>query len=113
MGAGLATVLSNLQVVIVLAAAWLIWGERPTRPQLLGVPLALLGVALISGLLGGDAYGSDPVLGTLLGLGVAAAYSAYLLLLRKGRDLDARGRSDHRRDDRLRRLRVHRRRGDR
>ena len=86
LGAGLATVMSNLQVVIVLAAAWLIWGERPSRQQLVGVPLALVGVVLISGVLGGDAYGDDPVLGTMLGLGVAAAYAAYLLLIRRGRD---------------------------
>ena len=86
LGAGLPTVMSNLQVVIVLAAAWLIWGERPSRQQLVGVPLALIGVVLISGVLGGEAYGKDPVLGTLLGLGVAAAYAAYLLLIRRGRD---------------------------
>jgi drug/metabolite transporter (DMT)-like permease len=86
LGAGLATVMSNLQVVIVLAAAWILWGERPSRQQLLGVPLALIGVVLISGVLGGEAYGVDPVLGTILGLGVAAAYSAYLLLIRRGRD---------------------------
>ena len=86
LGAGLATVMSNLQVVIVLAAAWLIWRERPSRWQLVGVPLALVGVVLISGVVGEGAYGVDPIVGTILGLGVAAAYSAYLLLLRKGRD---------------------------
>jgi drug/metabolite transporter (DMT)-like permease len=86
LGAGLATVMSNLQVVIVLVVAWLIWGERPSRQQLIGVPLALGGVVLISGVLGGQAFGADPVLGTILGLGVAAAYAGYLLLLRRGRD---------------------------
>jgi drug/metabolite transporter (DMT)-like permease len=86
LGAGLATVMSNLQVVIVLVAAWLIWRERPSPWQLLGVPLALAGVVLMSGVIGQGAYGADPILGTVLGLGVAAAYSAYLLLLRKGRD---------------------------
>jgi drug/metabolite transporter (DMT)-like permease len=86
LGAGLATVMSNLQVVIVLVAAWLVWRERPSSWQLLGVPLALAGVVLMSGLVGEGAYGADPILGTILGLGVAATYSAYLLLLRKGRD---------------------------
>jgi drug/metabolite transporter (DMT)-like permease len=86
LGAGLATVMSNLQVVIVLVAAWLIWRERPSPWQLLGVPLALAGVVLMSGIVGDGAYGADPILGTMLGFGVAAAYSAYLLLLRKGRD---------------------------
>jgi len=36
--------------------------------------------------LGGDAYGDDPVLGSILGIFVALTYAAYLLLIRKGRD---------------------------
>ena len=86
MGAGLATVLSNLQVVIVLLAAWAIWDERPTAAQAAGVPIALMGIVLISGVLGGDAYGDDPVLGSILGVFVAITYAGYLLLMRKGRD---------------------------
>lgn len=86
MGAGLASVMSNLQVVIVLLAAWLIWNERPTPTQAIGVPIALLGIVLISGVVGGGAYGSDPALGSILGIFVAITYSGYLLLMRKGRD---------------------------
>jgi drug/metabolite transporter (DMT)-like permease len=86
MGAGLASVLSNLQVVVVVIAAWLIWSERPGVAQAVGIPIALVGIVLISGVLGGDAYGQDPVLGSLLGIVVALTYAAYLLLLRKGRD---------------------------
>lgn len=87
MGAGLASVMSNLQVVVVLVAAWLIWGERPSPRQALGIPVALLGIVLISGLLDAGAYGSDPVAGSVLGILVALSYAAYLLLIRKGRDL--------------------------
>jgi drug/metabolite transporter (DMT)-like permease len=86
MGAGLASVLSNLQVVVVVVAAWFIWGERPSAAQAIGIPIALAGIVLISGVLGGDAYGADPVLGSVLGIIVATTYAAYLLLLRKGRD---------------------------
>ena len=39
MGVGLATVMSNLQVVFVLFVAWLVWAERPTAAQVTGVPL--------------------------------------------------------------------------
>jgi drug/metabolite transporter (DMT)-like permease len=85
-GAGLSTVLSNLQVVIVLVAAWLLWGERPATAQLAGVPVALAGVVLISGVVGRDAYGRDPALGVVVGIVVASAYASYLLLIRKGRD---------------------------
>jgi drug/metabolite transporter (DMT)-like permease len=86
MGAGLATVLVNVQVVIVLLAAWLIWAERPTRSQVVGVPIALLGIVLISGALDSAAYGEDPLLGSMLAILTAFAYAGYLLLLRKGRD---------------------------
>ena len=43
-GAGLATVLGNLQVLIVGAVAWLLFGERPSRNTLLAVPVVLVGV---------------------------------------------------------------------
>jgi drug/metabolite transporter (DMT)-like permease len=86
MGAGLASVMSNLQVVIVLLAAWLIWNERPTPTQAIGIPVALLGIVFISGIVGRGAYGTDPALGSALGIFVAITYSGYLLLMRKGRD---------------------------
>jgi drug/metabolite transporter (DMT)-like permease len=85
MGAGLASVMSNLQVVIVVIAAWLIWSERPSTMQAIGVPVALVGIVLISGVFGGDAYGVDPLLGSVLGIFVAITYAGYLLLMRKGR----------------------------
>jgi drug/metabolite transporter (DMT)-like permease len=86
MGAGLSTVMSNLQVVFVLVAAWLIWGERPGASQMAGVPVALAGVVLIAGVLDERPYGRDPGLGVAIGLLVGASYAAYLLLIRKGRD---------------------------
>lgn len=86
MGAGLATVLVNVQVVIVMVAAWLIWGERPSLAQVVAVPIALAGVAFISGLLDAGAYGEDPLLGSVLAILTAVCYAGYLLLLRKGRD---------------------------
>jgi len=83
-GAGLATVLANVQVAIVGLVAWLVLGERPSRATIGAVPVMLFGVVLISGVVGADAYGDDPGLGAALGLLAAAAYSAYLLLLRAG-----------------------------
>jgi drug/metabolite transporter (DMT)-like permease len=53
---------------------------------MIGIPVALFGVFLISGAVGGGAYGADPALGVIVGLGTAAAYAGYLLLIRKGRD---------------------------
>jgi drug/metabolite transporter (DMT)-like permease len=83
-GAGLATVLGNTQVVIVAVLAWLILSERPPTRTLLALPLVLLGVVLISGLVGSGAYGSDPGLGVLLGTLTGFAYAGFLLVLRRG-----------------------------
>jgi drug/metabolite transporter (DMT)-like permease len=83
-GAGLATVLGNLQVIVVGVVAWLLLGERPSRPTLLAVPVVLLGVFLISGAVGGRAYGADPGLGVVLGLCTALCYAGYLLVIRRG-----------------------------
>ncbi|HVM31104.1 MAG TPA: DMT family transporter [Candidatus Limnocylindrales bacterium] len=81
-GAGMATVLGNLQVVIVAIAAWLIFGERPTRRTLAALPIILAGVVLIAGVIGAGTYGIDPPLGVLLGVLTAIAYAAYLLIIR-------------------------------
>ena len=83
-GAGLATVLGNLQVIIVGIVAWLLLGERPSRSMLLALPVVLAGVVLISGVVGGQAYGADPGLGVILGLGTAICYAGYLLVIRRG-----------------------------
>ena len=86
-GAGLATVMGNVQVIFVGAIAWLVLRERPSREALIGVPVAMGGVVLISGIVGGGAYGSNPGLGVIVGLFTAASYAGYLLLIRKGRDV--------------------------
>ncbi len=83
-GAGLATVLGNLQVIVVGFVAWVLLGERPSRATLLALPVVLTGVVLISGAIGGKPYGADPGLGVLLGLGTALCYAGYLLVIRRG-----------------------------
>ena len=83
-GAGLATVLGNLQVLVVAAVAWWLLGERPHAGLLAAVPVLLVGVALVSGALGGETYGRDPQLGVLLGLATSVAYAGFLLVLRHG-----------------------------
>jgi drug/metabolite transporter (DMT)-like permease len=83
-GAGLATVLGNLQVLVVGVVAWLVFGERPSRATLVAVPVVLVGVVLISGVVGSGAYGANPALGVVLGIATALCYSGYLLLIRIG-----------------------------
>ena len=47
--AGLATVLGNLQVLVVAVVAWWLLGERPHAGLVAAVPVLLLGVTLVSG----------------------------------------------------------------
>lgn len=83
-GAGLATVLGNTQVLLVGFAAWLLFHERPSRSALAAIPVAMVGVVLISGVLEDGAYGDDPVLGVVFGLLTGVAYTGFLLALRHG-----------------------------
>jgi drug/metabolite transporter (DMT)-like permease len=87
-GAGLSTVLANTQVVLVGLVAWVFLSERPAATSLGAIPLAGLGVVLISGVLETGAYGDDPLLGAVFGLLAGGAYTGFLLSLRHGsRDL--------------------------
>ncbi len=82
-GAGLATVLGNLQVVLVAFGAWAILGERPERRIVAAVPVVFTGAVMISGVLETGGYGRDPVLGTVYGILTTLAYAAFLLVLRE------------------------------
>jgi drug/metabolite transporter (DMT)-like permease len=87
-GAGLATVLGNLQVVLVGLLAWAILRERPPTRAMAAIPIVLVGVVLISGAFETGAYGRNPPLGVAYGVLTAIAYSGFLLVLREGnRDL--------------------------
>ena len=81
-GAGLATLIANSQVVLVAIAAWLILGERPGRRVALAIPVVLVGVALVSGLGREDSFGSRPLLGAALALVAALLYSVFILGIR-------------------------------
>jgi drug/metabolite transporter (DMT)-like permease len=83
-GAGLATVLGNLQVAFVGLVAWVVLGERPAGRLLATLPLVLLGVVLISGVLEQGAYGADPTQGVIYGLATGLAYTGFILVLRAG-----------------------------
>jgi drug/metabolite transporter (DMT)-like permease len=87
-GAGLSTVLANIQVALVPLVAWMVLSERPGRRVLAALPIALLGVLLISGALEHGAYGRDPGKGALFGVGAGISYVGFLLALRhSGSDL--------------------------
>jgi len=83
-GAGLATVLSNTQVVLIGALAYFFASERPHRWVLASIPVVSVGVVLVSGLLEKGAYGANPARGTVYGLLTGLAYTGFLLVLRRG-----------------------------
>ncbi|MFF0343671.1 DMT family transporter [Kribbella sp. NPDC004875] len=82
-GAGLSTVVVNVQVIGVPLLAWAIDGETVPRRFVAWVPVMILGVALTAGLIGGGAAGTDPVHGTIHAVLAAACYSVFLYLLRR------------------------------
>ncbi len=83
-GAGLATVLGNMQVLVVGFVAWAVLGERPPRPVIAATPIVLVGAILISGVIGKGAYGANPPLGVAIGTATALFYAGYLLIIRRG-----------------------------
>lgn len=86
-GAGLSTVLVNIQVVIVPLLALLINREPVRRRYLFWLPALLIGVVLTGGVLENGVSGGDPVRGTVHAVLAAFCYSGFLFLLRlNGRD---------------------------
>jgi drug/metabolite transporter (DMT)-like permease len=82
-GAGVATVLGNMQVLIVAGIAWLIWHERPSRAVALALPVVMFGVLLVSGLIGSHMAGQHPLEGIAYGVAMSFAYSGFLMILRR------------------------------
>jgi drug/metabolite transporter (DMT)-like permease len=82
-GAGLSTVVVNVQVIGVPLLAWAIDGETAPRRFIAWVPVLILGVALTAGVVGGGAVGTDPLWGTIHAVLAACCYSVFLYLLRR------------------------------
>ena len=82
-GAGLATLVANTQVVIVPLVTWLALGEKPHPTALGAMPVVLVGLALTTGLGRSDTYGTTPVIGVGLAVLAAVFYSGYLIGFRR------------------------------
>ena len=81
-GAGLGTVIPNVQIVFVALATWIRRGERPRLRTVAMIGVVLLGVALTSGLARSDAYGTRPVAGVALGVAAGFCYAIFLIVFR-------------------------------
>ncbi|WP_206440051.1 EamA family transporter [Streptomyces scabichelini] len=83
-GAGLSTVLVNVQVALVPLLAWAVDREQVSRRFLVWVPVMMAGVVLTGGLLESGVSGSDSTAGTVHAVLAALCYSGFLFLLRRG-----------------------------
>ncbi len=83
-GPGLSTLLANFQVFIMMFAGIVFLGQKPRLVQLVAVPLAFVGLALIIGL-DWPSLPEDYRIGVILGLLTACAYAGYMLSLRASR----------------------------
>ena len=83
-GPGLSTLLANFQVFIMTAAGIVILRQSPRPVQLIAIPMAVIGLALIVGLDWGS-LPADYRLGVIFGLLTAVSYAGYLLCLRESR----------------------------
>jgi len=89
-GGGMATILGNTQVFWVALAGVAFLGERAGRRLLWAIPLALGGIALLTGVLAGeDAPRADPT-GVALGLATGLFYATYILVIRRAQREEGR-----------------------
>ncbi|MGO2111200.1 MAG: DMT family transporter [Pseudoclavibacter sp.] len=87
-GAGISTVLINVQVIVLPVLALVIDRERVSARFLWAVPLMMLGISLVGGLWDVAALGEHAVTGTLLGLLAGLGYGTYLFLTRRATRLE-------------------------
>ncbi|GAA5116168.1 DMT family transporter [Pseudonocardia adelaidensis] len=83
-GAGMSTVLVNVQVVLVPLLALLIDGEHPTWRYTSALPVLAAGVVLTAGVVDGGGSAPAPVAGAVHAVLAAVCYSGFLYLLRRG-----------------------------
>ena len=83
-GPGLSTLLGNFQVFIMMFAGIVFLNQKPRLMQVVAVPLAFVGLALIVGF-DWSALPPDYRTGVIFGLLTACAYAGYMLCLRASR----------------------------
>lgn len=81
-GAGLATVLGNTQLLFVVVVSATLLGERVTVRVAFASATMLVGVLLISGALESHPFGAHPARGVAYAVSGGALYAGYILLMR-------------------------------
>lgn len=81
-GAGIATIINNVQVIVVPLLAWVVYRDRIPLRFVITLPVMFVGISLAGGLVGQTPpETADPVLGTLLGLASGVAYAGYIVVV--------------------------------
>ena len=83
-GPGLSTLMANFQVFFMMIAGIVFLRQMPTPMQMVAVPMALFGLALIVGF-DWSGLSKDYQLGIIFGVLTAITYAGYLLFLRQAR----------------------------
>ncbi|GGI06557.1 hypothetical protein GCM10007368_11760 [Isoptericola cucumis] len=89
-GAGVATVLIGVQVVVFPLLARVLDGEHLTRRFLVALPVMIAGLGLTGGLLAADPTAPHPLRGAVLGTAAGVCYAGFLYLVRPASDADRR-----------------------
>lgn len=80
-GAGISTVLVNVQVVVVPLLSLLVLGTRMPPRFLVALPVLFAGIALTAGIADGVSTGPGLVWGTILALASGVAYAGYIFVV--------------------------------
>ena len=75
--------------VFVIIASPLVLGARVTAKKWICVVVALVGMVLVSGIVGGDGIGENGIIGVALALGAALLYATVTLLNKKLKDISS------------------------
>lgn len=85
-GPGIATLLANLQVLVLALAGVILFGERSSWRLFAGIAAALAGLWLLVGV-GWETFSPRYRMGIWFGMATALAYAAYILTLRAGQQM--------------------------
>ena len=78
-----ATVLPNFAPVVVVIAAWALYGERVSKRFMAGLGVAMLGIAVLLG--NSFTLSTSHLIGDLLGLSTSLFYGGYILAVARAR----------------------------
>jgi RarD protein len=88
-----ATLCYYMQPTLLILLSPLVFREKLTTKKGLCAAVSLMGMALVSGVLGGDALGSGDIRGILFGLAAAAMYTTVIILNKKNPVENAYGKT--------------------